>query len=92
MEAQSERLYSETKSVLDKFKPLTKHLVGKLLADGEMSLSETMFEIRERGRSIFRQRRWGLTRGGARGSNITTRFDECRNGRTDTISAQNRAQ
>ena len=47
MEAQSERLYGETKAVLDKFKPLTKHLVGKLLEAGEMSLSETMFEIRE---------------------------------------------
>lgn len=47
MEAQSERLYGETKAVLDKFKPLTEHLVGKLLEVGEMSLSETMFEIRE---------------------------------------------
>jgi cell division protease FtsH len=47
MEAQSERLYDETKAVLDKFKPLTKHLVGKLLEAGEMSLSETMLEIRE---------------------------------------------
>jgi cell division protease FtsH len=47
MEAQSERLYDETKAVLDKFKPLTKHLVGKLLEAGEMSLSETMFEIRK---------------------------------------------
>lgn len=47
MEAQSERLYDETKAVLDKFKPLTKHLVGKLLEAGEMSLSETMLEIRK---------------------------------------------
>lgn len=47
MEAQSERLYDETKAVLDKFKPLTQHLVGKLLAAGEMSLSETMLEIRK---------------------------------------------
>lgn len=47
MEAQSERLYDETKAVLDKFKPLTEHLVGKLLEAGEMNLSETMFEIRK---------------------------------------------
>ena len=46
MEAQSERLYSESKAVLDKFKPLTEHLVGKLLEAGEMSLSEAMVEIR----------------------------------------------
>ena len=47
MEAQSERLYGETKAVLDKFKPLTEHLVEKLLAAGEMNLSEAMFEIRK---------------------------------------------
>jgi cell division protease FtsH len=46
MEAQSERLYAETKAVLDKFKPLTEHLVDKLLEAGEMNLSEAMFEIR----------------------------------------------
>ena len=46
MEAQSERLYGETKAVLDKFKPLTEHLVGKLLEAGEMNLSVAMFEIR----------------------------------------------
>jgi cell division protease FtsH len=45
MEAQSEHQYDETKAVLDKFKPLTTHLVGKLLEAGEMSLSETMVEI-----------------------------------------------
>jgi cell division protease FtsH len=39
MEAQSERLYGETKAVLARLKPLTEHLVGKLLASGEMSLS-----------------------------------------------------
>lgn len=46
MEAQSERLYSETKAVLGKFKPLTEHLVGKLMEAGEMNLSEALFEIR----------------------------------------------
>jgi len=46
MEAQSERLYGETKAVLTRLKPLTEHLVGKLLAAGEMSLHEALFEIR----------------------------------------------
>jgi cell division protease FtsH len=46
MEAQSERLYLETKSVLARLKPLTEHLVGKLLETSEMSLSEALFEIR----------------------------------------------
>ncbi|HKQ25660.1 MAG TPA: AAA family ATPase [Burkholderiales bacterium] len=46
MEAQSERLYGETKAVLDRLKPLTEHLVGKLLEAGEMSLNEALFEIR----------------------------------------------
>lgn len=46
MEAQSERLYAETKAVLDKFKPLTEHLVGKLMEAGEMNLSEAIVEIR----------------------------------------------
>ena len=46
MEAQSERLYGETKAVLARLKPLTEHLVGKLLEAGEMSLSEALFEIR----------------------------------------------
>lgn len=46
MEAQSERLYGETKAVLARLKPLTEHLVGKLLESGEMSLSEALFEIR----------------------------------------------
>ncbi|PHV05031.1 AAA family ATPase [Janthinobacterium sp. BJB412] len=46
MEAQSERLYGETKAVLDKFKPLTEHLVGKLMEAGEMNLSEAIVEIR----------------------------------------------
>jgi cell division protease FtsH len=46
METQSERLYLETKAVLEKLKPLTEHLVGKLLAASEMSLSEALVEIR----------------------------------------------
>lgn len=46
MEAQSERLYGETKAVLARLMPLTEHLVGKLLEAGEMSLSEALFEIR----------------------------------------------
>jgi cell division protease FtsH len=46
MEAQSERLYGETKAVLAKLKPLTEHLVGKLLAADEMSLNEALLEIR----------------------------------------------
>jgi cell division protease FtsH len=46
MEAQSERLYSETKTVLARLKPLTEHLAGKLMDKGEMSLKEALFEIR----------------------------------------------
>ncbi len=46
MEAQSERLYDETRAVLARHKPLTEHLVERLLAAGEMSLSEALFEIR----------------------------------------------
>lgn len=46
MEAQSERLYGETKAVLARLKPLTEHLVKKLLEADEMSLSEALFEIR----------------------------------------------
>jgi cell division protease FtsH len=45
MEAQSERLYGETRSVLAGLKPLTEHLAGKLLAAGEMGLSEALSEI-----------------------------------------------
>ena len=47
MEAQSERLYGECKVQLARLKPLTEHLVGKLLEAGEMSLSEALFEIRD---------------------------------------------
>ena len=46
MEAQSERLYGETKAILARRTLLTEHLVGKLLEAGEMSLGEALFEIR----------------------------------------------
>ena len=46
MEAQSERLYRETKALLARLTPLTEHLTGKLLAAGEMSLKEALHEIR----------------------------------------------
>ncbi|HWH48123.1 MAG TPA: AAA family ATPase [Burkholderiales bacterium] len=46
MEAQSERLYSETKAILARHKALTEHLVGKLLEAGDMTLHEALFEIR----------------------------------------------
>ena len=46
MEAQSERIYGETKAVLAQLKPLTEHLVGKLLEADEMDLNEALFEIR----------------------------------------------
>lgn len=46
MEAQSERLYSETRAVLARLKPLTEHLAGKLMRAGEMGLGEALAEIR----------------------------------------------
>ena len=46
MEAQSERLYGETKALLARLKPLTEHLAGKLMDAGEMSLKEALYEIR----------------------------------------------
>ncbi|GAC1536144.1 MAG: hypothetical protein NVS2B4_16560 [Ramlibacter sp.] len=46
MEAQSERLYSETKTLLSRLKPLTEHLAGKLMDAGEMSLRQALHEIR----------------------------------------------
>jgi len=46
MEMQSERLYSETKTLLARLKPLTEHLAGKLMDRGEMSLREALYEIR----------------------------------------------
>jgi cell division protease FtsH len=46
MEAQSERLYGETKTLLAGLMPLTEHLVGKLLEANEMGLGEALLEIR----------------------------------------------
>jgi cell division protease FtsH len=46
MEAQSERLYSEAKTVLQVLKPLTEYLVGRLLQAGEMSLADALSAIR----------------------------------------------
>lgn len=46
MEAQSERLYGETKAILARLKPLTEHLVGKLMEAGEMGLEDALLEIR----------------------------------------------
>ncbi|PPD31772.1 MAG: AAA family ATPase [Methylomonas sp.] len=46
MEVQSERMYGETKALLARLKPLTEHLVDKLLLADEMSLNEALFEIR----------------------------------------------
>ncbi|GLH72228.1 hypothetical protein GETHLI_07300 [Geothrix limicola] len=46
MEAQSERLYGETRAILAGLMPLTEHLVAKLLDANEMNLSEALFEIR----------------------------------------------
>ncbi|MFL6693433.1 MAG: AAA family ATPase, partial [Ramlibacter sp.] len=46
MEAQSERLYGETKALLSRLKPLTEHLAGKLMEAGEMSLRQALHEIR----------------------------------------------
>ncbi len=46
MEAQSERLYDETRELLSRLKPLTEHLAGRLMVAGEMSLKEALAEIR----------------------------------------------
>jgi cell division protease FtsH len=46
MEAESERLYRETRDLLAARKDLTEHLVGQLLAAGEMSLADALREIR----------------------------------------------
>ena len=46
MELQSERLYGETRSALARMKPLTEHLAGKLMEQGEMSLKDALQEIR----------------------------------------------
>ena len=47
MEAQSERLYAETKAALLPLKDLTEHLTACLMKAGEMTLRETLDEIRE---------------------------------------------
>ena len=47
MEAQSERLYSETKSALLPYKALTEHLTAKLMQSSEMTLREALDEIRQ---------------------------------------------
>ncbi|WP_431096665.1 AAA family ATPase [Polaromonas aquatica] len=46
MEAQSERLYSETKATLAQYTALTEHLTVCLMRAGEMTLSEALGEIR----------------------------------------------
>ncbi|HEX8963605.1 MAG TPA: AAA family ATPase [Rhodocyclaceae bacterium] len=46
MEAQSERLYGETRAALARHRALTEHLVGRLLEAGEMSLADALAEIR----------------------------------------------
>jgi len=46
MEAQSERLYAETKQLLVRHRLLTEHLVGRLLDAGELSLHEALAAIR----------------------------------------------
>ena len=47
MEAQSERLYGETKALLARLKPLTEHLAEKLMETGEISLQDALDEIRD---------------------------------------------
>ena len=46
MEAQSERLYSETKAALTQHKDLTEHLTACLMQAGEMTLRQALDEIR----------------------------------------------
>ena len=46
MEAQSERLYSETKAALAQHKDLTEHLTARLMQAGEMTLRQALYEIR----------------------------------------------
>ncbi|MDB5967190.1 MAG: AAA-metalloprotease-like protein [Polaromonas sp.] len=46
MEAQSERLYNETRTALAGHTALTEHLTGCLLTAGEMTLRDTLAEIR----------------------------------------------
>lgn len=74
MEAQSERLYGETKAVLARLKPLTEHLVGKLLDAGEMNLSDALLEIRgfEAARMSLQQHGEGVPRGVEHGEHPVT--------------------
>ncbi len=58
MEAQSERLYGETKAILGGLMPLTGHLVDKLLDAHEMTLAEALAEIR-----AFEERKGGAASG-----------------------------
>ena len=59
METQSERLYGETKATLARLKPLTEHLAGKLMEQGEMSLKDALHEIRaSRRRATSSTARW----------------------------------
>ena len=46
MEAQSERLYAETRDILARLTSLTAHLADRLLEAGEMSLADALGEIR----------------------------------------------
>jgi cell division protease FtsH len=46
MEAQSQRLYAETKALLQRLMPLSEHLVGRLMQSIEMDLAEALDEIR----------------------------------------------
>jgi cell division protease FtsH len=46
METQSERLYAETKALLQQLMPLSEHLVGRLMQSIEMDLTEALDEIR----------------------------------------------
>jgi cell division protease FtsH len=46
MEAHSERLYQETRDLLARYRPLTEHLAGRLMAADEMDLPQTLEEIR----------------------------------------------
>jgi cell division protease FtsH len=47
MEAQSERLYAQTRETLAGLMPLTSYLTGQLLRAGEMSLKDALAAIRE---------------------------------------------
>lgn len=46
METQSERLYAETRALLERHRALTEHLVGRLMAAGEIGLKDALDEVR----------------------------------------------